>query len=533
MQSIFRSRNLRTIALTACFLAIGAAAPNAGAYEKDKTYALTVLHTNDHHGRFWKDRNGQFGMAARKTLIDGIRADVKAAGGHVLLLSGGDINTGVPESDLQDAEPDFKGMKMLGYDAMALGNHEFDNELSVLRRQREWAGFPFLSANTLDKETGKPLINSHVVFDLDGLKVTVVGFTTEDTAKIGNPEYLSGIEFKSPIDVAMEIVPALRRQTDILIAATHMGHYAKGEHGGNAPGDVSLARAVKGLDIIIGGHSQDPLPEPDIQNGTMILQAHEWGKYVGRMDLSFKNGELTLEGYRLIPVNLKKRVKINGRKMRYLLDQPIAEDPEMLAFLKPFQDVGQEKLGQIIGKADGDFIGERNKVRFMETNLGMLIGRAQRDKAGADIAIMNSGGIRTSLPSGDITYKDVLKVQPFANAVAAVTLTGAELRDYLKVVASKPTDTGAFAHFVGVTFRFSDGALHDLKVNGAAVVDDQSYRMAINSYIAAGGDGYPKMTAHPNFVNTGYVDADVLKEYIQAHTPLATGDYAPSGDVKR
>ncbi len=519
--------------LAGLLLVAGAFTPSAQAYQKDKTYLLTILHTNDHHGRFWKDRNGQYGMAARKTLIDGIRADVKAAGGHVLLLSGGDINTGVPESDLQNAEPDFKGMRMLGYDAMALGNHEFDNPLEVLRQQRDWAGFPFLSANTLDKETGKPLLNSHVTFELDGLHVTVVGFTTEDTAKIGNPEYLQGVEFKSPIEVAQEIVPALRRKTDVLIATTHMGHYENGEHGGNAAGDVSLARAVKGLDVIIGGHSQDPLPQPDIQNGTMILQAHEWGKYLGRMDLSFKNGELTLNSYRLIPVNLKKKVKINGRKMRYLLDQPIPEDPEMLAFLQPFQEVGQEQLSRVIGLANGVFVGERNKVRFMETNLGMLIGRAQKAKAGTDIAIMNSGGIRTSLPQGDITYKDVLKVQPFGNAVAAVTLSGAELRDYLRVVAAKPTDTGAFGHFVGVTFTFSDGAVHDLKVNGAPVADDGQYSVAINSYIAAGGDGYPKMTNHPNFVNTGYVDADALKDYIETHTPLAVADYAPSGDVKR
>ena len=98
-------------------------------YQKDKTYKITVLHTNDHHGRFWKNKNNEYGMAARKTLIDSIRQEVKADGGSLLLLSGGDINTGVPESDLQDAEPDFKGMSKIGYDAMALGNHEFDNSL--------------------------------------------------------------------------------------------------------------------------------------------------------------------------------------------------------------------------------------------------------------------------------------------------------------------------------------------------------------------------------------------------------------------
>lgn len=105
------------------------ASETALAYEQDKTYKITVLHTNDHHGHFWRNEYGEYGLAAQKTLVDGIRKEVAAEGGSVLLLSGGDINTGVPESDLQDAEPDFRGMNLVGYDAMAIGNHEFDNPL--------------------------------------------------------------------------------------------------------------------------------------------------------------------------------------------------------------------------------------------------------------------------------------------------------------------------------------------------------------------------------------------------------------------
>ena len=101
------------------------ASETALAYEQDKTYKITVLHTNDHHGHFWRNEYGEYGLAAQKTLVDGIRKEVAAEGGSVLLLSGGDINTGVPESDLQDAEPDFRGMNLVGYDAMAIGNHYY------------------------------------------------------------------------------------------------------------------------------------------------------------------------------------------------------------------------------------------------------------------------------------------------------------------------------------------------------------------------------------------------------------------------
>lgn len=216
------------------------ASETALAYEQDKTYKITVLHTNDHHGHFWRNEYGEYGLAAQKTLVDGIRKEVAAEGGSVLLLSGGDINTGVPESDLQDAEPDFRGMNLVGYDAMAIGNHEFDNPLTVLRQQEKWAKFPLLSANIYQKSTGERLFKPWALFKRQDLKIAVIGLTTDDTAKIGNPEYFTDIEFRKPADEAKLVIQELQQteKPDIIIAATHMGHYDNGEHGSNAPGDV-------------------------------------------------------------------------------------------------------------------------------------------------------------------------------------------------------------------------------------------------------------------------------------------------------
>ncbi|MCP4296314.1 MAG: bifunctional UDP-sugar hydrolase/5'-nucleotidase [Proteobacteria bacterium] len=503
------------------------------AYQAGKTYKLTILHTNDHHGRFWKNKRAEYGMAARKTLIDKIRSEVFSDGGFVLLLSGGDINTGVPESDLQNAEPDFKGMSRLGYDAMALGNHEFDNPLSVLREQEMWSNFPFLSANIFIKGTNKRLFRSHVTYSYDGLKVTIVGFTTEDTKIIGNPEYLGGITFKSPVSVAKRLIPNLKKKTDVLLAVTHMGHYKNGNYGGNAPGDITLARSVKGIDAIIGGHSQNPIFEPDMQNGTMILQAYEWGKYVGRLDLEFRDGELTRKNYRLIPVNLTKKVVLNGKKVRKLMEDQIPEDQGMLDFLRPYQEVGQKELQTIVGTVDGVLVGERGKVRNEETNLGNLIAMAQMEKTQSDIGVMNSGGIRANLEAGDISYKDILIVQPFGNTLCTVTFNGDELRDYLEVLANKRKGSGAFAQFTGVDLKLDGERLVEVKVNGRLVMSKGSYKLSLNSYIASGGDGYPNVKKHRTFVNTGYVDADMLKEYVEKHSPLRISEYAPTNDVMR
>jgi len=519
--------------LISCIAGLVFVGQSAVAFETNKTYDLTILHTNDNHGRFWHNRNGEYGMAARAALIQSIRDEVASNGGHTLLLSGGDINTGVPESDLQDAEPDFKGMNYMSYDAMALGNHEFDNPLSVLRQQHEWARFPFLSANILNKETGMPLFKSHEIFDLDGLKVAVVGFTTQDTVRIGNPEYLSGVEIQSPITVAQEIIPELATNSDLVVAVTHMGHYRFGQNGGNAPGDVALANAVEGLDVIVGGHSQTATFSPDVQNNTLIIQAKEWGKYVGRLDLQVRNGEIFVVDYHLIPVNLKEKVIVDGEKVRVFVDKEIIADETLKAMLWPYQNKGQEQLTQVIGSADEMFVGAREQVRTVETNLGNLIALAQMDKVQADLGIMNSGGIRDGMQAGNITYKDVLTVQPFANTLAYVDLTGTELMPYLEIAANKEPGSGAFAQFAGVDIVMDGTSIVNATIAEKPVEPAQTYRLAINAYMASGGDGYPRLSDHKNFVNSGFVDAQVLKDYISNNSPLRAADFAAKGDVTR
>ena len=522
-------------------------------WQDDKTYKFTILHTNDNHGRFWHNRHGEYGMPARYTVINAVRRQVEAEGGSVLLLSGGDINTGVPESDLQDAEPDFIGMKKMAYDAMALGNHEFDNSLDILAKQQEWAGFPFLSANIYAKDSGERMFKPYSVIDKQGIKIAVMGLTTEDTARIGNPEYLANVEFRDPKAEANNVVAELKEEVkpDLILAVTHMGHYDDAKHGYNAPGDVSLARALPegAVTAVIGGHSQEPLCmesenlrdvnykagatcEPDQQNGTYIMQAHEWGKYVGRADFEFKNGVATLKSYRLIPINLKKKVKdAEGNSKRVFIANEIAHNKEMLALLGPYLNKGKESLSIKVGSTNKLLVGERNKVRFGQTNLGRIIATAQMVKAKADLGIMNSGGVRASIETGDITYKEVLTVHPFANTLTSVSMNGKDLLEYLTVVALKPTDTGAYAQFAGVSMTVGKEAISDVKIGGEAIDLEKEYRFSLPSFTAAGGDGYPKVSDMDSFVDTGFVDADVLKEYLENNNPLDVDAFEPKGEI--
>ncbi|EDG4116820.1 bifunctional UDP-sugar hydrolase/5'-nucleotidase [Salmonella enterica] len=525
----------------------------AQAYEKDKTYKITILHTNDHHGHFWRSEYGEYGLAAQKTLVDSIRKEVAQEGGSVLLLSGGDINTGVPESDLQDAEPDFRGMNLIRYDAMAVGNHEFDNPLTVLRQQEKWAKFPFLSANIYQKSTGERLFKPWAIFTRQDIKIAVIGLTTDDTAKIGNPEYFTDIEFRKPAEEAKVVIQELNmnEKPDVIIATTHMGHYDNGDHGSNAPGDVEMARSLPAgsLAMIVGGHSQDPVCmasenkkqvnyvpgapcAPDKQNGIWIVQAHEWGKYVGRADFEFRNGEMKMVNYQLIPVNLKKKVTWdNGKSERVLYTPEIAENPQMLSLLTPFQNKGKAQLEVKIGSVNGLLEGDRSKVRFVQTNMGRVILAAQIARTGADFGVMSGGGIRDSIEAGDITYKSVLKVQPFGNIVVYADMSGKEVVDYLTAVAQMKPDSGAYPQFANVSFVAKEGKLTDLKIKGEPVDPAKTYRMATLSFNATGGDGYPRIDNKPGYVNTGFIDAEVLKEFIQQNSPLDAAAFTPKGEV--
>lgn len=542
----------RGVAL-ALLTAFALASQPAQAYEKDKTYKITILHTNDHHGHFWRSEYDEYGLAAQKTLVDSIRKEVAQEGGSVLLLSGGDINTGVPESDLQDAEPDFRGMNLIGYDAMAVGNHEFDNPLTVLRQQEKWAKFPFLSANIYQKSTGERLFKPWAIFTRQDIKIAVIGLTTDDTAKIGNPEYFTDIEFRKPAEEAKVVIQELNmnEKPDVIIAATHMGHYDNGDHGSNAPGDVEMARSLPAgsLAMIVGGHSQDPVCmasenkkqvnyvpgtpcAPDKQNGIWIVQAHEWGKYVGRADFEFRNGEMKMVNYQLIPVNLKKKVTWdNGKSERVLYTPEIAENPQMLSLLTPFQNKGKAQLEVKIGSVNGFLEGDRSKVRFVQTNMGRVILAAQIARTGADFGVMSGGGIRDSIEAGDITYKSVLKVQPFGNIVVYADMSGKEVVDYLTAVAQMKPDSGAYPQFANVSFVAKEGKLTDLKIKGEPVDPAKTYRMATLSFNATGGDGYPRIDNKPGYVNTGFIDAEVLKEFIQQNSPLDAAAFAPKGEV--
>ena len=482
-----------------------------------KVYNLTILHTNDQHGHFAKfslvGNPDIGGMAAQFTLINMVRAEVSKAGGSVLLLSAGDVNTGVPESDMLDAAPDFNLMNTLGYVAMTLGNHEFDNPRDVLLKQKGWAKFPLLSANTVKKGTRETLVDPYLIKEFDGLKVAILGLTTEETPILALPDNVQDLEFKSAVETAQALVPKLKAQADLVIALSHLGL----EKGGYAtPGDLTLAKEVPGINVIVGGHTHDALTEAKVVGETVIVQAGEYGEYVGRLDLTFDSDakKVTASKYQLLPVNFKKQVKYTDKDSYYAYaDTAYPEDPTVTDALKSYLGEANQLLAQPLGEAMVKLDGDRKLVRSQETNLGNLITDAMRAKTGAELAFMNGGGIRADIAPGKITYRDILTVQPFGNTLVVMNLTGEQVLAVLNYAATVEAGKGAFLHVSGVKWTNNQGQAENVMVGDAPLDLQKTYKIVTNNFMAAGGDGYAMLKDLPK-TDTGFVDADALKEHI-------------------
>ncbi len=492
-----------------------------------KIYHLTILHTNQHNGHFmkfsWRGTADVGGMAARSTLVNIVRAEVEQAGGHTLLLSAGGINIGTPESDLLNAEPDFKLMTMLGYDAMTLGLSEFHTSREVLMQQREWAGFPFLSANIVRTETGEPFVDPYIIKAFDGVKVAIFGLTTEIAPELSHSIYEGGwLSSKSVIEVAKALVPKLREQADLVIALTHITLDAKEQR---ATGDIQLAEAVPEIDVIVGGLSRAVLEEPEVVGKTLIVQAGNYGRYVGRLDLTIDNETDTIMDYtyKLIPVNLKQRVEYQGKSYYMYVDNGYVEDPEMLNVIQHYLKHTDENLSKVVGETLVRLEADREVVWSQESNLANLITDSLRAKTGAEIAFFPSGAIsiQRSIDPGPITYRDVLAIHPFGNTLVLLDMTGEQVMEVLRSAATINPGNAAFLHVSGLRWTNKKGIPENVMVGDAPLDVDRMYKAVTNSFLAIGGFDYTMFKDAPQY-DTGFLDASALREYI-----MKAGKVAP------
>lgn len=457
---------------------------------------IIILHTNDVHSRLESHtpqglQVEQGGRVRLATLVENVRAQYGKE--KILLLDAGDSIHGMNIDNLFGGMPSIEVMEAMGYDAFVPGNHEFNYGQEVLEQRMLDAKFPTLAANITKADGSLFAPYSALIKEVDGVRVGVIGLVTEETPIVTHPKNVVGLTFHDPIAIAKQTVEAIRSDVDILVVLSHLG-YAK---------DVELAEAVPEIDVIVGGHSHTKLSAAQEVNGVLLVQTHEYANYLGFLRLEVEGKKIVAHDARLLPVTAL--VEKNAR-VQNIIDH--------------WNEQLQARLGSVIGSSNIDWDGERASVRTQETNLGNLVADVIRNAAGSDIAVTNGGGIRASIPAGDIRVADVYNTLPFDNSLVVVEMMGMDILEALEhSVRLLPEQNGAFLQVSGITFEVDPKALPGGRVINAKIGENRLsasayYTVATNDFIAAGGDGYDTFMNATLVAETGIMLRDVMVDYI-------------------
>ncbi len=477
--------------------ALALAAAPAAAFE------LTILHVNDFHSRIEPinrydstcsaedDAAGEcFGGVARlKTLIHDRRAALEAAGASVLTLDAGDQFQGSLFYTTYKGRAAVEFMNAIGFDAMAVGNHEFDDGPDALAAFVEAASFPVLSANTVAAE-GSALdgkLPAAMVFERGGETVGVFSVVAEDTAETSSPG--PDVAFEAVVETARRAVAALEAEgVTRIVALTHIG----------LVDDIALAEAVPGIDAIVGGHSHTLLsntqeraaaPYPVMVEGadgdvTPVVQAYAYGKFLGEVTVTFDEAGAV--------------VSATGEPI--LIDASVTPDPEIAARVAALGAPIEAMKAEVIGETAAPIDGERTSCRAGECAMGVLVTDAMLWASDAEIAIQNGGGLRASIDAGPVTMGEVLTVLPFQNTLATFSLKGSDVIAALENGLSQVEEgAGRFPQVGGMRYRWDPSAPAGSRVASVEVAEGDGwapldpmrvYRVVSNNFMRAGGDGY-------------------------------------------
>jgi len=456
------------------------------------TKHITIAHTNDVHGHITENPDSkEFGYAKMATLIN----EMRQANPNFLLIDAGDTFQGTIYVNQSKGESILPILNHLGYETMTAGNHEFDFGWEQVLKLRDALDYPVINANAF-KSDGTNLLEPVHYATVGGEKFAFLGLVTEETPIVTHPDNVKGLTFKNPVDVAKEWVPKLKKEADHVIVVSHVGIDV----------DREIAKNVPGIELIVGGHSHTALKEPEVVNGTYIVQDWEYGKSLGRADLYYFNGKL---------------VAFSGGLLEY--DETVKSDPEVAAMVDKIAKDIDAALSTVIAKAEVDLEGDRAAVRSRETNLGNLTADIMLERTKtipgheADVALTNGGGIRDKIAAGDITKKMLQTVFPFPNTLVIVEATGADIKAALENgVSQVETGAGRFPQISGMSFTYDPSKkpgdrVLEVKIGGQPLDLNKTYRVATNDFIAAGGDGYESFKK-PGILNTGITFYDMMEE---------------------
>ncbi|MGR3628407.1 MAG: bifunctional metallophosphatase/5'-nucleotidase [Sulfitobacter sp.] len=491
-------------------------------------YNLTILHTNDFHDRFEPiskydgpcsaedNTAGEcFGGSAR--LMTAI-AEARERAGNSILVDGGDQFQGTLFYTQYKGTLAAEMMNQMGYDAMTVGNHEFDDGPEVLRGFMDAVEFPVLMSNA--DVSGEPLLADKLakstVIEKGGEKIGLIGLTPEDTHELASPG--DNVTFSDPVAAVQgEVDLLIAKGVNKIIVLSHSGYGV----------DQKVAAETTGVDVIVGGHTNTLLsntneraegPYPTMVGETAIVQAYAYGKFLGELNVTFDDeGNIT---------------KAEGEPL--IMDAAVTEDQPTVDRIaeaaKPLEEIRNRVVAETAEAIDG----ERGNCRAQECSMGNLVADAMLDRVkdqGIDVAIANSGGLRASIDAGEVTMGEVLTVLPFQNTLSTFQVTGAQLIEALENGVSQHEEgAGRFPQVAGMSFAFDPKAeagsrISDVMVAGEPIDLEKTYGAVSNNYVRNGGDGYAMFKDAANAYDYGPDLADVTAEYL-----AKDGTYKPYTD---
>lgn len=433
------------------------------AWADAKPDSLRILYVNDFHGfaepiKQTGGKSSLGGVACLAGAVNQARQQEPS-----LLLAAGDMIQGNAWANLFQGKSVIDVMNAMKFDAMVVGNHEFNFGKNVLQKRIAQANFPILGANV----EGFPALKPYTIKELKGIKIGIIGVVTRDSINTA-PKNVAGLKFTAPENALLKYLPELKQQADIVLVLSHCGY----------PVDRKLAATVPGIDVIVGGHTHTKLLYPEKIGDTIIVQAWEHAKALGILDLQVEHGKI---------VNFQGSLGEIGPATAPC-------DTKVQEIVSRYESLSNPPLLQIIGETRVDL--DAHLVRVAETNLGDFIAEVMRKTTKADIAIINGGSIKGSIPKGNIETQDVYTALPYDSYLIAFRMKGAQLKEALEhgiSLLEKPSHR--FPQVAGLTFTYSRSApmgsrVRDVTIGGQPLDPNKEYVVATIDYLAAGGDGY-------------------------------------------
>ena len=508
-----------------------------------KRVQIVILGTTDQHGNifpidYYTDKPDNRGLAKVATIIKRTRKENQ----NVVLIDSGDTIQGTPleyyhnKKNNQPPDPMMLAMNALDYDAMTVGNHEYNFGLKVLEKARSEAKFPWLSANTYNKGTGETHYQPYIIKEVAGVRVGILGLTTPGVPTWENAPNYAGLEFHEPLLEAKKWVPVLRgkERADVVVIAMHMGLEEDLRTGEINPGQVknenqaiAIAKQVPGVDLIFMGHTHRDVPSLVI-NGVLLTQANYWGRHVARADLYLEN--------------VGNKWRVYARSARTIpMDDKVDADEEILKLDEPYNRETQAWLSREIGESAAELTAA--EARFRDTAILDLIQRVQMEAGKAQVSMAAVFNPQARIAKGPVTVRNIAGLYVYENTLVVIEVTGRQLKDALEHSAKyfrayepgkSPADL-VDEKIPAYNFDIAEGVTYELNISkpigqrieklqyqGKPVLPAQKFRLATNNYRVNGGGGYTMYQGAPVVYRSSEEIRELIIDWVERHKTIPT-----------